>query len=67
MLFVPEEYWRLGILLVDILHISFDSVAAIINLSIAVIFSLRNGNKIEKLCGHFVWLPKSLAVVIIPS
>lgn len=66
MLFVPEEgYWKLG-LSVTGFHISCDTAAVIIKLSIPVSFSLRTGNEDEKMRGHFIWLPKNMAVVIVP-
>lgn len=43
-----------------------DAVAVIIKLLILVVLSLRNGNEDKKLCGHFVWLPKTMAAVIVP-
>lgn len=56
----------MDILLVDIFYVSGDTVAVIIKLSILVSFSLRSRNEDEKLCGHFTWLPKTVAVVIVP-
>lgn len=50
----------------DMFYISGDAVAVIIELSILVSFSLRNRNEDEKPCVHFIWLPQTVAVVIIP-
>lgn len=49
MSFVVEGYCKLGLLGVDIFHISWDDAAVMIKLSIPVSSSLRSGNEDEKL------------------
>lgn len=48
-------------------HISWDAAAVMIKLSIPVSSSLRTGNEDEKLCGHFILVRKTAAVVIVHS
>lgn len=43
----------------DTFHISSDTVADIIKLSIPVIFSFRDREDNEKLCGCSIWLDKT--------
>lgn len=48
-------------------HVSWDAAAVMTGLSIPVSSSLRSGNEDEKLCGHFIWLRKTAAVIIVHS